>query len=80
MGDHLSFYCPIFLEYVKLTQIAMIQMLASMEDEQVFNNLNFIKTKICNQLIDNLASCVHMFGQSFFTMHNFPYDEIVGIW
>ncbi len=64
MGDHLSFYCPILniLEYVKPRQIAMIQVLGLMEDEQVFNNMNFIKTKICNQLIDNLALCVHMFG------------------
>jgi hypothetical protein len=57
------------LKYVKPTQIAMIQVLGSMEDEQVFNNLNFIKTKIYNQLIDNLALCVNMFGQSFFIMH-----------
>ncbi len=42
-------------DYVKLTKIAMIQMLGSMEDEQVFNNLDFIKTKIRNRLIDNLA-------------------------
>jgi hypothetical protein len=42
-------------DYVKLTKIAMIQMLGSMEDEQVFSNLDFIKTKIRNQLIDNLA-------------------------
>ncbi len=30
-------------------------MLGPMEDEQVFNNLDFIKTKIRNRLIDNLA-------------------------
>jgi hypothetical protein len=67
-------------KYVKSTQIAMIQVLGSMEDKQVFNNLNFIKTKICNQLIHNLALCVHMFWATFFTMHNFPYVEVVGIW
>jgi len=65
-------------KYANLTQIAMIQVLGSMEDEQVFNNLNFIKTNICNQLIDNLALCVHMFGQSFFIMHNFPYMKLWG--
>jgi hypothetical protein len=58
----------------------MIQMLDSMEDEWVFNNLNFIKTKVCNQLIENLALSVCMFGQWFFMMHNFPYDEVVGTW
>jgi uncharacterized protein YfbU (UPF0304 family) len=42
--------------------------------------MNVIKTKIYNQLTKKFALCVHMFGQSFFTMHNFPYDEVVGIW
>jgi hypothetical protein len=50
------------------------------EDERIFNNLNFVKTKIQNWLIDNLALCVCMFKQSFNTMHNFHYDEVVGIW
>ncbi len=35
----------------------------SMEDEWVFNNLNFIKSKVHNQLIENLALYVCMFGQ-----------------
>ncbi len=48
-------------EYVKL---ATIQVLGLVEDEWVFNNLNFIKIKIRNQLINNLAFYVHMFGQS----------------
>jgi hypothetical protein len=64
---------------VKLTKIAMIQMLGLVEDERIFGNLDFIKTKIHNRLIDNLALCVRMFGQSVFTMHNFPYDEVVRI-
>jgi hypothetical protein len=41
----------------------MIQMLDSMEDEWLFNNLNFIKTKVRNQLTENLALSVYMFGQ-----------------
>jgi hypothetical protein len=31
-------------KYVQLAKIAMIQMLGFMEDEQMFNNLNFIKS------------------------------------
>jgi hypothetical protein len=65
---------------VKLTKIAMIQMLGLVEDECIFSNLNFINTSIQNWLIDNLALCVYMFRQSCFTMHNFCYDEVVGIW
>jgi len=40
-------------------------------NEQIFSDLNFIKTKIWNWLIDNLALCVHMFEQSFFTIAQF---------
>jgi hypothetical protein len=55
----------------------MIQVLGLVEDEWVFNKLNFIKTRIHNQMIKNLVLCVCMFGQSFFTMQNFHYDEFV---
>jgi hypothetical protein len=55
-------------EYVKLTEIVTIQVLGSVEDEQVFNNLDFIKTKIHNRLIDNLASlvCLHVWAINFY--------------
>jgi len=57
--SHFTILSPNVSEYVKLTKIAMIQVLGSVEDEQVFNNLDFIKTKIHNWLINNLASlCV----------------------
>jgi hypothetical protein len=65
---------------VKLVEIAMIQVLSLMEDKWAFNNLNFIKTKVCNPLIENLALCVCMFRQSFFTMHYVQHDETMGIW
>jgi hypothetical protein len=35
-------------EYVKLVEIDRLQMLGLVEDEWVFNDLNFIKTKIQN--------------------------------
>jgi len=78
--SHFTILSHSISKYVKLAKIVMIQVLGSMEDEWVFNNLDFIKTKICNWLIDNLALCVHMLGQSIFTMHIFPYDEVVKIW
>jgi hypothetical protein len=57
----------------------MIQMLGFVEHEWVFNKLNFIKTRIHNQMIENFGLCVCMFEQSFFTMQNFHYDEFVQI-
>jgi len=50
---------------MKLAKVAMIQVMSSMEDKQVFSNLNFIKSQIHNQLIEHMALCVHMFGQFF---------------
>jgi hypothetical protein len=43
-------------------------------------NLNFIKTRICNQLTKNLTLFACIFGLSFSTMHNFLYDEAMGTW
>jgi hypothetical protein len=50
------------LEYVKLIDITMIHVLFSMEDEWIFNNLNFIKSQIHNWLIKHSTLCIHMFG------------------
>lgn len=58
----------------------MIQVLGSQEDEKMFNNLHFIKSKIHNWLINHLDFFVCMFGQSFFTMDKFLYDEAIHIW
>jgi hypothetical protein len=45
------------LEYVKVTKIAMIQVLGLVEDKWVFNNLTFIKFRIHNHL-DCVFSCL----------------------
>jgi hypothetical protein len=58
----------------------MIQVLGSLEDEQMFSNLNFIKSKIHNWLTNHLDLFFYMFGQSFFTMEKFLYDEAIHIW
>jgi len=62
-------------KYVKLVEIALIKGLGSMEDEQLFSKLNFIKTKIQNWLTNHLDLFVHMFEQSIFSMDKFPSDD-----
>jgi hypothetical protein len=64
-----------FLQYFKLVEIAMVQVLGNMEDEQCLSSLAFYKSKLRNQLINNLRLMVRMFSQKFFTLHNFPYVE-----
>ncbi len=34
--------------YMKLTKIAMVQVIGFIEDERCFNNLIFIKSKLCS--------------------------------
>jgi hypothetical protein len=52
-------------EYVKLAKITTIQVLGLVEDQRVFNNMEFIKTKIRNQLVDNLALWSTCLGNQF---------------
>jgi hypothetical protein len=73
----------LFLQHFKifkLGKIDMIQVLGSLEDEQMFSNLKFIKSKIHNWLTNHLDLFVYMFGRSFFTMDKFLYDEATHIW
>jgi hypothetical protein len=59
----------------------MIQVLSSLEDEQMFSNLNFINSKIhIDWQITWIYLFVCMFGQSFLTMDKFLYDEATHIW
>jgi hypothetical protein len=62
-----------FLAYFKLLEIAMVQVLGSMEDVHCFNFLAFKKSKLCNQLTNNLCIVVRIFYQFFFALHNFPH-------
>jgi hypothetical protein len=60
----------------------MVQVISSIEDTRCFNNLNFIKLKLCNELTTHLELVVWMFVQQFFKcfsyLHitNFQYYEI----
>ncbi len=65
----------VFLEYFKLVEIAMVQVLGSIEDEWCFSSLAFCKSKLHNQLTTNLGLVVKMFSQKFYTLHNFSYVE-----
>ncbi len=41
---------PTFLEYLNLAKIATIHILGSIEDEQCFNSISFLKDKVRNHL------------------------------
>jgi hypothetical protein len=66
-----------FLEYVKLVELPMVQVVGSVEDEPCFSTLAFMKSKLCNRLTTHLPLVVHMFAQHFYTIYNFPYEECI---
>jgi hypothetical protein len=38
-------FCHAFLKYIKLAKVAIVHVLGSMEDEQCFSSLSFLKKK-----------------------------------
>jgi hypothetical protein len=69
-----------FPKYFELVEIAMVQVLESVEDEWCFSSVAFCKSKLHNRLITNLGLVVRMFSHKFYTLHNFPYVEASTQW
>jgi hypothetical protein len=63
------------LKYINVTKIVIAQMIGNVEDEWCFLILSFVKSKLCNKLIDHLYLVMHMFAQKFFTLESFTYHE-----
>jgi hypothetical protein len=61
------------LEYLKLVELAIIMVLGSVEDERTFSNVNFLKSKLQNQLTIHLDLVVKMFAQKNYHMDSFPF-------
>jgi hypothetical protein len=67
-------------EYLKVAEIACVQVLGSVEDERTFSTLSFIKNRLRNRLTVNLETYAAMYAQHFFTMSNFPYGTTFAEW
>lgn len=68
------------LKYMKLAEIAMGQVISSIEDERCFSNLDIIKSKLHNWLTTHLDLVVWMFAQQFHMLENFSYPKAIAIW
>jgi hypothetical protein len=69
-----------FLEYLKVAEITMVHVLSSVEDEQCYNSIAFLKNKVWNRLNNHLQLVVSMYAQKFFTFHNFLYEDTYEMW
>jgi hypothetical protein len=67
-------------EYIKLAEITVVQVIGSIEDEQTFNTIAFIKNKLHNYLNTHLDLCTGSHNQQFFTLQNFLYDQAIAKW
>jgi hypothetical protein len=63
-----------------LAELAVVQVINSVEDEQCFFRLTFMKFKLRNQLIVHLELGIWMFNQKLFTMENFPFETSIQSW
>jgi hypothetical protein len=67
-------------EYIKVAEIAIVQILGSVEDERTFSNLAFMKSKLHNKLTTHFNLYVRMFTHNFYNVSNFPYDASIATW
>ncbi len=67
-------------KYIKLAKIVVVQVIGSVEDEWCFNMLSFMKTKLRNWSTTQLDLVIHMFGQNFYALENFLYNQTIKKW
>ena len=67
-------------EFMKVAEIAHVQVLGSVEDERTFSSLAFLKSKLRNRLTTHLDLVVRMFAQDFYNLNTFPYQAAISDW
>lgn len=72
--------CKLIPEYLKLAEMGSVLVLGSVEDERCFSTLKFLKSCQRNRLGKHLPLVVRMFGEKYFTLDNFPFQEAIDSW
>jgi hypothetical protein len=66
-------------EWLKLIELSMAIVMASVKDERCFSNMGFMKSKLKNKLTTHLDLVVRLFAHKFFTFDTFPFT-IMNAW
>jgi hypothetical protein len=61
-------------EFMKVTELAVVTVLGSVEDERIFSTLSFMKNKLRNRLTTHLPLVVSMHAHQFYDLDDFPYN------
>jgi hypothetical protein len=70
----------VFLEYLKVANISMVHVFSYLEYEQYFSFIAFLNNKTWNIFNNHLQLVVSMYARTFFTHHNFPYEDTHEMW
>jgi hypothetical protein len=63
--------------YFKLTNLSIVQMISSVEDERCFSTLTFMKSKLHNKVINHIDFVGHMLAQNFYILESFLYHSTI---
>jgi hypothetical protein len=58
-------------KFMKLVELAIVQIINNIQDERTFSSLTFMKFKFWNQLVGHLNIVIRMFTQDFFIKDSF---------
>ncbi len=67
-------------KFIKLVEIACVQVLGSIENECCLSVVAFMKNKLRNRLTCHLDLCLCFYAQQFYNIENFPYEEAMTLW
>ena len=67
-------------KYMKITELAVVTILGSVEDKRTFSTLSFMKNKLRNCLSTHLPLLVGIHAQQFYGLTDFPYDAAYKEW
>jgi hypothetical protein len=67
-------------EWIKVVEIATVTTLGSVEDERTFSTLNYMKSKVRNNLQEHLDLVVQMYGQNFYDLKSYPIYDAISKW
>jgi hypothetical protein len=67
-------------EFMKLAELAIIQIIRTIEDEKTFSILTFMKFKLWNQFVGCLNIVICMFTQDFFNKDFFLFLVSISYW
>jgi hypothetical protein len=65
---------------MNLIELAIVQIITSVEDEKTFSTLSFVKSKLHNHLAGHLNITICMFAHDISTTETFPFHCAIIDW